>query len=40
VKARVKRNLKRLERAKQLKEQLEKDESSTEKLFPRLKLKY
>jgi hypothetical protein len=28
VKARVKRNVKRLERARQLKEQLEKDESS------------
>ena len=37
VKARVKRNLKRLERAKQLKEQLEKDESSYRKAISSFK---
>jgi len=38
VKARVKRNLKRLERAKQLKDQLEKDESSYRKAIASVKL--
>ena len=38
VKARVKRNVKRLERAKQLKEQLEKDESSYRKAVSSVKL--
>jgi len=37
VKARVKRNVKRLERAKQLKEQLEKDESSYRKTIKSIK---
>ena len=37
VKARVKRNVKRLERAKQLKEQLEKDESSYRKAIKSIK---
>ena len=38
VKARVKRNVKRLERAKQLKEQLERDESSYRKAIATVKL--
>ena len=38
VKARVKRNVKRLERAKQLKEQLERDESSYRKAIKSVKL--
>ena len=38
VKARVKRNVKRLERAKQLKEQLERDESSYRKAIASVKL--
>ena len=38
VKARVKRNIKRVERAKQLKEQLEKDESSYRKAISSIKI--